>query len=153
MWRFCQALTKPFQLFLVVVVYGQGMPPWKLATFLNFLSRVSWGADIFPHFRSPTSLLSRIFSLWSCCSTEDMSSLWRLLFLCFYSLKVKMRKEKYYLLQVIAFLKIANIKSIKVYFKQIMFIWRQVCFSKILKSPRTLIVTVSCGHLIYQAFY
>lgn len=139
---------------LVVVVYGQGMHPWKLATFLNFLSRVSWGADIFPHFRAQTSsLISRIFSLWSCCSTEGMSSLWRLLFLCFYSLKIKVRREKYNLLQVLPFLNIANIKSIKVYFRQIMFIWRQVCFSKILKSPRSLIVTVSCGHLIYQAFY
>lgn len=38
MWTFCQARTKPFQLFLVLVVYGQGMLPWKLASHLSKLS-------------------------------------------------------------------------------------------------------------------
>lgn len=54
MWRFrfCQVLTNPFQLFLVVVVYGQGMLPWKFAAFLNFLLRANWRPDIFPCFKN-----------------------------------------------------------------------------------------------------
>lgn len=149
-WR-CQAVTNAvWPVITVVVIAWPGHAPlhsWCLLT--SLLRACQWKA---------ASLLSTDFALGPCCSTEDSvlhtEGCGACVCMSFFSkCKLKWGEKNITLLQVLTFLKIASFKSIKVYSKQIVLLWRQVYLNEINMSPRTLIWTMSCDHLTYQTFY
>lgn len=145
---FCQA--SPDKSFLASVLWWWFMA--KACSLGRLLASYSFSWE---HAGGQTaSLLSRIIALWSSCSTEDMvlhfEGLCSYVSVFFFLKSLKWGEKNSTLLQVLTFLKIASIKSIKVYCRQIMFIWRQIGFSEIVKSPGTLLLTMSCDHLTCQ---